>query len=175
MSIVSQSALIVILAALSALAQIAFRAILPEPWSNINVFQITAALILLGWGWRGIIWLAPVVGFIFEILGAVRLGAVIVPLCVGMAAVILVYERIFTNRSWYSAAALTAVGILSVRVINALFSVKFNVLFSAAHGFALLGSIGWELLLSSALAAIMAFLLSRFSPRFERKAKSIIG
>ncbi len=99
---------------------------LPAPWNRANFFFATVVIMVTGWSGYSVIWLAAAYSILLEMLGVYTAGEAIVPIMFGVAAVLIVARRFFTNRSWYSAGVLAAGGVISAQTITAIFFIRYE-------------------------------------------------
>ena len=142
--------------------------ILPYPWSNINIVFALIVIIMFGWRINLAIWFTFFFYFIIEQFLTTPFGAA---LCAGVISVMIIgwlYENFFTNKSWHSAAVLSASAVLVYRILYFLISYAFGKI-SDVYTFNISNIIFyfWEVVLTGIMCGIFVFCLSIYSKRFR--------
>jgi cell shape-determining protein MreD len=154
----------------AAVAQRSFIWGLPEPFSFVNMLIVLLVFMtVLGGGGQTLV-CAGAAGFILDLYSFLPFGANIAALIASAAAMLLLSESVFTNRSLYSVVALS---ILSVSVYEALKKIFYFMHAPAAYaglsGFAKeFGTDIWISIFMNAGAGIVLFYAVHFaSKRFK--------
>lgn len=143
--------------------------ILPWPWNNFNILFLAIVLFIMGWESESAVWLGFILHFFIELYSITPFGLVLFSSTISIFATYKLYILFFTNRSWYSALALSASAILIYRII---YTILFIILefsqdsLDIVIGVMLLPYL-MELVLTSITAGIVIFILSRTIPRFQ--------
>lgn len=152
------------------LIHVAQNYFLPYPWRMTNsIFAIL--IIFLLWresGW--VIWMAFFTHFIIELYTIAPFGILLVSSTLSLLFSYWLYKYIFTNRSWYSALALTAIALILYRAMysvilgviaffSSVITVNWNLLFQLYS---------WELLFTTILVGLLYFLI----PKNKKKGLS---
>ncbi|OGH76950.1 MAG: hypothetical protein A2301_00010 [Candidatus Magasanikbacteria bacterium RIFOXYB2_FULL_40_13] len=149
---------------------------LPKPINTINIFFIFFILFIIGWEKSVIVWLAWLVFYVFELYAVTPLGFIIVPGVLSVIVVYLLYINVFTNRSWFTGAALSAIAILINRL--AYLALVYTLNYSSGISKIVLRNfftdLFWEITLTSAATGLLFFLLSKKINRFGRDKVQMI-
>ena len=141
----------------------------PPPFNNLNIIFVAVILFIMGWESSASIWLAFIFNFFIELYSATPFGLVIVSNVVSVALVYMLYVYIFTNRSWYSAVALSSIAIVFYRIIYSILFISLN--FSSVGlsiGWETVAvSYFWELLLTAVVSGLAVLVLSKVLDRFK--------
>lgn len=144
-------------------AHLATSYLLPPPWGHVNtIFVLLSLLLLLGES-GAVVWIAFATHFIIELYATSPFGVVLFS---GTAAVLIavwLFRYFFTNRSWYSAFAVSFIGVGVYRLL-------YSLLLSLARAFLgepplpwryLLVVYGWEMMLSAIAAGVLYLVIAR--------------
>lgn len=143
--------------------------LLPSPWNNINIIFAAIIISIIGWESGVSIWLSCLLHFFMELYSISPFGLILLPSAISIIFAYWLYIFIFTNRSWSSSVALTAIAIIAYRVLYTLIFVileYFNKGFNIAWK-ALLMRYFWELALTSITTGLMIFIFSKIWKRFK--------
>lgn len=143
----------------------------PPPWKFFNIFNLFFVLYIMGWEKSNIIWVAILVYFFLELYALMPFGFTLLPGVISIMLIYILYMYIFTNRSWYSAAILAALFAWLNKAVFVLLILLYDFSSLPAPGVwpAFLGGLFWEILLTSSAAAILIFILSLKTNRFDEK------
>lgn len=147
--------------------QLAVSYVLPFPFHAINVFVAVPILWLLATESPRTLWMILLLLVLLEPTQTLPFGLWLFSGLGAAAATIWLYSTFVTNRSIFSAAALTGAMILILRIatwVSAALTVKSVTFFSAAHAFAYLAA---ELITTMTLVAGVYALLSRISTKLK--------
>lgn len=91
----------------TALFQLLLNALLPSTWRSINMVILLTTLMIMMRGDSSAVWFSFVCNFILELYSVTPFGILLFS---GTASALLslsMFRSLFTNRSWYSASALS--------------------------------------------------------------------
>lgn len=159
-----------LLTALLAAIHFGAASLLPHPYSTINIFFVVFTLSIL-WSERGsVVWLAFATHFIIELFSTLPFGITLFSAVFATLLGYWLFEAFFTNKSWYTATALSASMIFLYRVLY-VFLILF-IIFFEKQSIAwpqLFIRFAWEIIFSVAITTLIYFILHRkFIARAER-------
>ena len=147
----------------------------PPPFHNINIIFVVIVLSIMGWESGVSIWLTCLLHFFIELYSITPFGMILFPSTISVISIYILYMRIFTNLSWYSAMVLSSIAIVIYRILYISFFIilqffqsEFNIVWTT-----LVISYIWELGLSSILAGIIVFILAKTSSRFKSEKVAV--
>ena len=144
-------------------SQFAVAYLLPSPWNRINSIFIVLVLLLLMSETGLVIWLAFATHFFVELYAATPFGTILFSSTVGMLATFWLYQYFFTNKSWYTALAVSGMSLVFYRLL-------YVTLLLVLHGAGVVPTIPWgilgirvleEILSTVSITAFLAFLTIR--------------
>lgn len=143
--------------------------ILPFPWSKINIILVLLVVLLFWWDSGFIIWLSFFSHSIIELYTTAPFGILLSSGTLSVLFAFWLYKYLFTNRSWYAAAALGFLTILIYRAIYilAIALLNFFDLTQALPWQNILQTMLWEMLFSVPAMTLLFFVVSRFSRRLN--------
>jgi len=146
--------------------QTAVSFLLPFPFSTINIITVLLAILLLRRHHWSIVWLAFALFFFIELYTSSPFGVIIFSGTIGVLLTFWVYSRIFSNHSWYIAAAITATMLISYRLIYMVAIILLYWLNLAPWllNINILPALIWELFLSVVASALISLMLSLLWP-----------
>lgn len=143
--------------------------LLPAPWNNINIIFVAVIISIIGWESGVSIWLSCLLNFFIELYSISPFGLILLPSTISVIFAYWLYVFIFTNRSWGSAIVITAMTIITYRVLYTLtfiileyFNKGFNISWKAIFVHYL-----WELALTSLVTGLIIFIFSKVWRRFD--------
>lgn len=146
-----------------------FSYFLPSPFDHINIIFLAVIVSIIGWESGVSIWLSCLLYFSMELYSISPFGLILFPGALSIIFAYWLYVFIFTNRSWTSAVALTALSIIIYRI---LYTLLFVIIEYFDKGFhiswqALLFPYFWELILTSFSTGLVVFIFSKIWKRFK--------
>ena len=137
--------------------------VLVPPWNNINIIFLVVILFVIGWESSASLWLSFLLHFFLELYSITPFGLILFPSSLSIMFAYWLYITIFTNKSWYSAVALTAVTLLFYRILYTLIFITTEFWNGNFHIFwpSLLTSYFWEIILTSLVMGIIVFIFSK--------------
>lgn len=146
--------------------------LLPDPWNKINIIFALMALFIVIIESPVSVWMVLIIHFIIELYTTIPFGIQLYAATISALCGYWLYRRIFTNTSWYSALALTAVMLLLYR----LFYILLLALVAAASAFTLppMGDMMriffWEILLTTVITFFLYWLVYAIGKKYMRFA-----
>ncbi|MFA4831391.1 MAG: hypothetical protein WC862_05090 [Patescibacteria group bacterium] len=142
---------------------------LPQPVSFINILFVVIILLLLNFESGIVVWVAFFAHFIVDLYTtSTPFGIILFSSTVSILGAFWLYQRILTNRSWYSGVALAVAALAIYRILytGAIIFVRQFADTIAITWPELLISFFWELLFTGAAVGLIFFILSKFLPQF---------
>ncbi len=142
-----------------------------HPFNKFNLFIFVASILLIGWDYKYLIFLAFVFGFFLELFGGNAFGIILVSLVASMVITKNFYYLAITNRSWYSALLLSSFFVLTYRLIYIFIIYLLSIMDFIESGLRLdiWRLFVWELLITASFTTIVVIITSRFTNRFQTK------
>lgn len=154
---------------------VAITYLFPFPLNTVHVLFVVATVLLLGWDTRKVVWMALLFAFLLDIGDGGVFGFSFASMTLSMMLVYGVYRRFVTNRSWYSAFLLSAIGVLLYRGMELAYPILFgwNASSNAIPLRSFLVLSGWEIFCSSVLTVFIVGICSRTLKRFRTDIVSL--
>jgi hypothetical protein len=145
------------------LAHLIVSYVLPPPWGHVNAMFVLLSLMLLVGESGMVVWMAFASHFVLELYATTPFGIILFSGTCTLLAVVWLFRYLFTNRSWYTAFAVSAVGVALYRLLY-----SASLLIARAFGVPtalpwrhLAVVYGWEILLTSLATGVLYILLAR--------------
>lgn len=146
--------------------------LLPPPWGHINTMFVLLSLLLL-FGESGlVVWIAFAAHFVIELYATSPFGIILFSGTFAVLVAVWLFRYFFTNRSWYTAFAVSFIGVGVYRLLYSLFLGLTRALLGEPslpwrH---LLVVYGWEMLLSAIATGILYMAIAR---PFRKKSMAL--
>lgn len=150
-----------------AMAQIAVSALLPPPWSHVNVIFVFLIIILVVRHTRSVVWIAFGSFLIMERYATTPFGIVFVSAAISILCTVWLYQDIFTNRSWYAAVILSLINVSINRFLYTALIFSFRIIGIRAPVWnwqILVSAYAWEAILTGLTVATAYWVLARTLP-----------
>lgn len=144
-------------------SHLAVSYLLPPPWGHMNaIFVILSLLLLLGESGM-VVWMAFAGHFVLELYATTPFGIVLFSGTFALLAAVWLFRYFFTNRSWYTAFAVSAIGVALYRVLysGSLLLVRAFGVETALPWRRLAVVFGWEILLTAIATGALYVLVAR--------------
>jgi len=143
--------------------------LLPHPLNNINIIFIAVILFMIKRETGLSVWLACILHFFIELYSITPFGLILFPGVISAVFAYILYANVFTNKSWYSAVALTVSALIIYRLLYTIifWLVEFSAGRSGSIRSFLLINYMWELALTGVVVGAAVYLLSKVMPRFK--------
>lgn len=148
---------------------------LPSPWNNINIFFLAIIIYIMGWESGLSIWFSCFLHFFLEIYSISHFGMILLPSTISVIFAYWLYIFIFTNRSWTSGIALTAITLIIYRFLYVLAFLLLEYLNKGSNILwpAFFMRYVWEIVITSIFAGIIVFIFSKIWKRFDPERMEI--
>ncbi len=150
--------------------------VLPFPLNKVNIIFSAIVLSLVVFESGISVWTTFFVHLFVEVYAPQPFGIIIFSSTLAILFVFWLYQHIFTNRSWYSAMAMTLVALILYRLF---YTVLLTVLFLFEGQVIPFGDVfiiyGWEFLLTTAFTGAL-YILAQFvsSPLRKDRPKKLV-
>lgn len=143
--------------------------LLPHPFSNINIIFLILIIIMMSRDSGLVVWISFFIHFFAEIYSSTPFGLILFSGTISILIIFWLYRSIFTNRSWYSAMAMSVLALLIYRLlyISVLSLLQWFDLTSLILEKTTFITFGWEILFTCLLTGIIYFVLSQFFKSFK--------
>lgn len=150
-----------------------FTSVLPEPFVFVHVIIASLICYLFLFENGSVVWLSFLLFFFLDAYSAgTPFGVLLLSGTIATLCVYWLYERIFTNRSWYSGLALTAICIVLFRALYFMLRFIVSVYTDVPLSFVRLSDILlWELVLTPSIMAIVVAIVTVSVPSLRVRSK----
>ncbi|PIP17817.1 MAG: hypothetical protein COX43_02205 [Parcubacteria group bacterium CG23_combo_of_CG06-09_8_20_14_all_35_9] len=138
--------------------QVSFLATFQTPYSNFNFILIGVIFIVFIISFKRALWWALIGGLILELYSIFTFGAIVFSLLLTLIIIDILFDKFFTNRSYYSFITLGLIGTLIYNgsllgLNNFFYLLEINSFFESWNKLYLL-KIFWQVILNVALLSI---------------------
>jgi len=143
--------------------------LLPQPFSNINIIFLILIIIMMARDSGLVVWISFFIHFFIELYSSTPFGLILFSGTISILIIFWLYKNIFTNRSWYSAMALSVLALLLYRLLylSVLTLLQLFELTSLTLKKITFITFGWEILFTCLLTGLIYFVLSQFFKSFK--------
>lgn len=144
--------------------------LLPYPLSLVNSIFIGVSFYLLSKEDISVIWIGVISFLIIELYSITFFGIQLISSIIAIVSISWLYKYAFTNKTWYTAGAITLISILIYRL--SFFILNFLANINQKYQFSFIRSVEtyiWEIILSTITTILLFFLLSNFLPSLNKR------
>lgn len=153
-----------------------FTSVLPEPFVFIHIIFASLICYLFVFENGSVVWLSFLLFFFLDSYSAgTPFGILLLSGTISTLCVYWLYERIFTNRSWYSGFAITAICIVLFRTMYFILRFGVSLYVDVPLSFVrLFDVLFWELFLTPTIVAMTVFVVTATVPSLRFRSKKEI-